>query len=39
VELSYDLDDAGDNEIVYTNNPSDISDTLGRPLAAFEMGI
>jgi hypothetical protein len=39
IEFDYVEDDQGPNVFAYTNDPSDIGDTLGRFLAAFEMGI
>lgn len=37
IELEQVGEEAGEDELVYTNNPSDIQDTLGRKLAAFSM--
>lgn len=39
VYLVKEVDEPGANELVYTNDPSDIIDTLGRTLAAFSRAI
>lgn len=39
IEFEYVGDETGDDQLIYTNNPSDIADASGRTLAAFAKGV